>query len=293
MTFKSNPYTWDKGASNIKSSVLEFELKDESGYRLNVSSLQQDVELFIPLLEKPEPKEPQAYFAKPSDNGTMQFHKVLFPGPEYAISIRIVPSDNKTLTLYVRYAQRPTLANYSFTAVVPDYSSCNYTVNKGFTNCSTDPFTVTLSTAITGHTGLHYVGVANEGLHNQTNVNATNPDHVKRVRRGCSRNGRQKRSCVGVKDPPTTPPPIVIIKPPFNASTDVNYTLAVTVGTCLYWDETAETWSTQGCRVSQSTSWLPLLLHSVGARSSWVRKIRSEGRWFEPWSTHTSCCFLR
>ena len=251
VTFKSNPYTWDKGASNIKSSVLDFELKDEYGNRLNISNLQQDVELLIPLLEKPDAKEPHNYFVKPSNNGTMQFHKIVFPGPEYAISIKIVPSGNKNLTLYVRYAQRPTMEYYNYSAVVPNYSSCNYSVEKKYTNCSTDPFTVTLSSSTTGHTGLHYLGIAYEMLHNHTKINATTPSHVKRVKRGCFSNGRQKRSCVGVKEPPTTPSPIVDIKPTFNASTDVNYTLEVTMGTCQYWNGTAEAWSKEGCKVSE------------------------------------------
>ena len=179
----------------------------------------------------------------------MQFHKIVIPGLEYAISIRIVPSANRNLTLYVRYAQRPTLQDYNFTASVPDYSSCYYTLEKEYTNCSADPFTVTLSAAVTGHTGLHFVGIAHEVLYNRTRTNTTTPGHQKRVRRGCSSNGRQKRSCVGVKDPPTTPPPIEVIKPTFNASTDVNYTLEVNMATCQFWNVTTASWSTQGCRV--------------------------------------------
>ena len=250
MTFKSNPYTWDKGASEIKSSVLDFELKDESGFSLNISNLTQVVELFIPPLEKPTVKKPNTYFVKPNNNGTMRFHKIVFPGPEYAISIKIVPSDEKILTLYVRYAERPTLEYPSFNASVPDYTSCNYSMeNKSHINCSTDPFTVTLSAAVTGHTGLHFIGIVVAGRANETDNNVTTPGHVRRVRRECFHKGRQKRSCVGVKDPPTTPAPILVIKPPFNATTDVNYTLSVSMGTCQYWNVTADAWSTEGCRV--------------------------------------------
>lgn len=115
---------------------------------MNVSNLSQEVELFIPPLEKRHFREPQRYFVKPNDNGTMRFHKIVFPGPEYAVSIRIVPFNKKTLTLYVRYAQRPTLEHYNFTS-----------------------------------------------------------------------------------------------------STDVNYTLSVSMGTCQYWNVTADAWSTEGCRV--------------------------------------------
>lgn len=233
---------------------------------MNVSNLSQEIELFIAPLEKPHLKEPQRYFVKPSDNGTMQFHKVVFPGPEYAISIRIVPFSNVTLTLYVRYAERPTLELNDFTSSIPNNRSCSlYSLEKNTTNCSTDPFTVTLSAAVTGHTGVHYVGIVIGEHVNKTSNNGTSPDHVRRVRRGCFRNGRQKRSCVGVKDPPTTPPPILLIKPSFNSSTDVNYTLSVSMATCQYWNVTADAWSTEGCRVCSRFS-LQALNNSLNNR---------------------------
>ena len=217
---------------------------------MNVSNLSQEIELFIAPLEKPHLDEPRRYFVKPSDNGTMQFHKIVFPGPEYAISIRIVPLSNVTLTLYVRYAEKPTMEHSNqFNFSIPNKRSSKVSLEKNSTNCSTDPFTVTLSAAVTGHTGVHYVGIVIGDHVNQMNNNGTSPDHVRRVRRGCFRNGRQKRSCVGVKDPPTTPPPILLIKPPFNSSTDVNYTLSISMATCQYWNATAEAWSTEGCRV--------------------------------------------
>lgn len=179
----------------------------------------------------------------------MQYHKIVFPGPEYAISIKIVPSGNESLTLCVRYAKKPTKENCNFRAVVPDYSSCNGTK----TNCSSDPFSVTLSEALTGYSGLHYVGIVYEVLYKQATDNATTRQgHTKRVRRSCSTGGRQKRSCVGVKDPPTTPPPIVFIKPTFNASTDVKYTMEVKMATCQYWNDAINAWSTQGCKVKES-----------------------------------------
>ena len=179
----------------------------------------------------------------------MRFHKIVFPGPEYAISIRIVPLSNVTLTLYVRYAERPTLEHSDLNFSIPNKRSCNFSSERNSTNCSTDPFTVTLSAADTGHTGVHYVGIVIGEHVNQINNNGTSADHVRRVRRGCFRNRRQKRSCVGVIDPPTTPPPILLIKPPFNESTDVNYTLSVSMATCQYWNVTADAWSTEGCRV--------------------------------------------
>lgn len=179
----------------------------------------------------------------------MRFHRIVFPGSEYAVSIRIVPFGNKTLTLYVRYAERPTLEHNDLNFSIPNNVSCNYSSQKNHTNCSSDPYTVTLSASDTGHTGVHYVGIVIGDHGNELNSNGTSAGHVRRVRRGCFRNGRQKRSCVGVKDPPTTPPPIRLIKPSFNSSTDVNYTLSVSMATCQYWNVTANAWSTEGCRV--------------------------------------------
>ena len=219
---------------------------------MTVSNLSQEIELIAPL-EKPR-LEPQKYFVKPSDNGTMRFHKIVFPGPEYAISIRIVPFGNKTLILYVRYAERPTLEHYDFTSPIPNNAFCNYSSQKNHTHCSSDRYTVTLSATNTGHTGIHYMGIVIGEHVDETNKNRTSPNHVRRVRRGCFRKGRQKRSCVGVKDPPTTPPPILLIKPSFNSSTDVNYTLSVSMATCQYWNVRADAWSTEGCRVCSKRS---------------------------------------
>jgi len=216
---------------------------------MKVSNLSQEIELYIAPLEKPHLKQPQIFFVKPSDNGTMRFHKIVFLGPEYAIFIRIVPLSNVTLTLYVRYGERPTLEHSDFSSSILNNRSRNFSLEKNSANCSKDPFTITLSATVTGHTGVHYVGILIGEHVNEINNNGTSPDHVRRVRRGCLRKGRQKRSCVGVKDPPTTAPRKILIKPPFNSSADVNYTLSVSMATCQYWNVTAAAWSTEGCRV--------------------------------------------
>ena len=69
-----------------------------------------------------------------------------------------------------------------------------------------------------------------------------------RKRRSCFGHGRERRSCVGVKDPPPKGVTTTVV-PQYDPNTDVNYTLAITQSSCLYWSEDKEKWTSEGCRV--------------------------------------------
>ena len=63
--------------------------------------------------------------------------------------------------------------------------------------------------------------------------------------------GRQKRSCVEVKQPPPSPTPTpLVLRSSYNASTDLRYNFSVNIGGCLYWSEDEEHWTQKGCNVS-------------------------------------------
>ncbi|XP_048586151.1 polycystic kidney disease protein 1-like 2 isoform X1 [Nematostella vectensis] len=241
VSFKTNPYTWSRQAVNVKSSVLDFKVRNASGFEMDISNLKNDIDLFIPQLKFLPQLKPGAFFAKPSINGSMQYHVITIPGKEYAVTIKIKPLSTANLTLYVRYHQRPTVSDHNFTATIPNYTQCNYT-NGGWVNCSSDPFAVTISFVDTGHVGLHYIGIV---YHEPMTSRRT------RIRKDCSSgSGRGRRAlCVGVKDPPTTLPPVYKIMPRFDPTRDVNYTMEVSMGACLYWEEGRQTWSSRGCRV--------------------------------------------
>lgn len=258
LSLAENPFSWDESAKDVKSKVLDFELKDANGTHYNVSSLSQEVELIIP----PKMKQPEVraenFFVKPTFNGSMQYHQISIPGREYAVYIKLKPQNDETITVFVRYELRPTLREFNVSATIPDFSSCNYTQNIGYTNCTSDPYVLVLSRARTGNIGVHYIGV----MYNRTgdvtegiNSNAAGQVRNKgRVRRDCfTGHGRVKRSCVGVKDPPTTLPPTKLDVPHYNATTDVNYTMSVSMSTCLYWNSNASRWTSDGCRVGVYT----------------------------------------
>lgn len=226
---------------------------------MEVKNLKKDFELFIPVKNSGQdpPDNEESYFVKPSLNGSMQYHIINIPGHEYAVSIKITPLSAVNLTLYMRYGSRPTFYEYNYTAVIPNFESCNSTKLGGFRNCTSDPYIVTISSALTGHVGLHYIGI----FYKRPLVTSENRTEVRmRMRRDCfSSSGRQKRSlCVGVKDPPPTESTIDDLVPKYDPKTDVNYTMSVTIATCLFWNTTQQKWTSYGCRVS---TWVYIYLN--------------------------------
>ena len=257
LSMKHNPFSWDQSASRVKSAVISIDLKDDKGEVLDVSGLSQEIELNIKSDRPQNDQTPVSSFVKPSINGSMTYHRVMISSDEMTLSVKIVPSNGTRQQVYFRHLKRPTIDTYDFMAEVPDYSSCkkrakkfedasHLAVHDGYFNCTKDPHLLTLSSDVTGHTGLHYIGIRLPGSNKDSGKN-------KRRRRSCSENGRQKRSeiCVEFKDPPTTPPPTPRTEVPvFDPSTDVNYTLYISMGACLYWSESKKKWTSEGCRVS-------------------------------------------
>ena len=269
LSFQDNPYTWDASSKDIKSSVIDFSLKAANGSAIEVSGLPEPVELFIP--QKGDSKDKgnetaTVYFAKPSDgSNNLRYHRVVVPSASSSMFVEVKPEDGASLEVYIRYKTKPTVTEYIFSVIIPRIEFCNQTETSF--NCSSDSYKFSISSALTGHVGVHYVGIRFPGPESdispssetevdtspssETEVETVETIETRRVRRGCgSHGGRQKRSCIGVKDPPTTPPPAPkLVMPKYNASTDVNYTMSVTATSCLYWSETKQAWTDDGCRV--------------------------------------------
>ena len=250
-SFRENPFTWDESAKGIKSSVVDFSLKKDDGTPLPIAGLKDPVELFIPVTRKVQTtgnKSDEKYFAKPSDGtGNLQYHRINIPSVNSIVFFDIHPDHGQVLDIFVTAEKKPTPRNFQFKTRVPDFSSCTaYSKIFGYHNCSKNPYEMSLTSNVTDKTGTHYIGI----------MLAANTTKVARNRasRSCAgQGGRQKRSCIGVKDPPTTPPPSPrIIKPQYNSNTDVNYTMSVTITSCLYWSEKKQVWTNEGCSVSCS-----------------------------------------
>ncbi|XP_074631330.1 polycystin-1-like protein 2 isoform X3 [Acropora palmata] len=260
-SMKQNPFSWDASAKNVKSPVVSIDLRDNKGEVIDVSGLSKEIELNIKTNRKEQNQKPLSTFVKPSVNGSMNYHRVQVSTHGIEMSLKVVPENGTTLQIYIRHSKRPTDDNFEYMTNVPDYSSCKKRFAKrmsessypsfpySYFNCSKDPNLVLLPVNVTAKLGMVFIGVRLLGTRESENRQS-------RHRRSCSENGRQKRSeiCVEFKDPPTTPAPTPrLIFPSYEPKTDVNYSMAINIGTCLYWSESKEKWTSDGCRVGPNS----------------------------------------
>ena len=236
MAFKENPYTWHKTASSIRSTVIDVTLRTSKGLEVEVNNLSSPLGLHIPnrRTEKDlDPrKQPRHLFLQP---GVIRYHTLVIPSSEHLVSLRVANVAGRQMVVHFGQGFKPNANNYSHIIILPDFSSCQSNKTDISLNCTEDAYSVKL---IGYEAGLYYVGIT-----------LVIPET--RLRKSCTGiSRRKKRSCIEVKDPPTTPPPTpMIVTPQYNDKTDVNYTFSVTMGTCLYWSEEEDKWSSRGCKV--------------------------------------------
>ena len=264
MSFKVNPYTWHPKSRDIKSSVLDVTLKNvTSGKQLHVEGLAKPVEMYIKNwqrereenLKKQKPQ--REFFVKPSPPDSiknMRYHKIFLPYGDAEANIRIIPTNDQELEIYIRYKVRPTPAENNFATIVPNVSSC--TKGGGLFDCQSDRYLFTISPKITGHTGTHFLGIRYV-----ESIEKNNTETNTRRRRTCrDTSGRQKRSCVEVKSPPSVENTRRL---EFQNGSDIRYDLYVTMGACMYWSVEDDEWTSRGCQVYIKHFMWHILMYSV------------------------------
>lgn len=263
LTFKSNPFSWDTSSKNITSVVVDVSIKT-NGSSLHLSELEEPFELYIPLKHQQQETNSN-YFVKWSNSfENIRYHKIIIPSDRVVSIIEIVPEEDNILDIFISGGVRPTPDNYSYSTYVPNYTKCkNVTSSTGHQPCnnSISPYRFYISSNLTGTIGDHFVGIlfhnnSSNEYNNSSNELTMNDKHLGRHSRSAcsSKSGRKKRSCIGVKDPPTTPPPTPeIIKPVYNSTVDANYTMSVSIASCLYWSKQEQQWTNEGCKVIRNT----------------------------------------
>lgn len=230
----------------------------ENGSYVHFSQLEEPFELFIPLKQQKNQGTDGHFFVKWSKSfENIRYHKIVIPSDGTVAIIDIVPLENNFLDIFVSAGYRPTPGNYTYSTYVPNYSNCTKVSSSTDTQqCSPiSPYRFLVSSNLTGASGDHYIGILlhrNSSDDLRMNGTSTKGDVHRRYSRSICSNmsGRRKRSCIGVKDPPNTPhPKPEIIKPPYNSTVDVNYTMSVWISRCLYWSKEKQQWTSDGCKV--------------------------------------------
>lgn len=208
------------------------------------------------------------------------YHKVDLPSPLSTVLVTLKPSLNVKFHVYIQYGFEPTQTNYTFNRTIPDFSSCHYSIDTGaYGNCTFDPFSLHFSWEDTGNTGTHYIGILYYGEHENATLDYT-PSESKITKRNnplvrikrdltssgfqggyallrskipltpCDRSRRGKRSCLEYKDPPLPRPLFELRRKVPEKVASVNYTIRMSSGTCMFWNEDQQTWDRTGCMVS-------------------------------------------
>ena len=228
-----NPFTWDNSSKKIRSSVTSLDLQGANGEKINVSNLDNYIEILIPISSSP-PKTNNAtdhYFLKPNK---MSFHSYYAEIADVPVSIKIGAKKlGVVIEMFLKFGARPTIEDFDHNFTVT--SSCKNQTNdkQNGSSCLLEESSLTV---VPSEPSRLYVGLL-------LLVN----EHS-RTRRSCFGHGRERRSCVGFKDPPPKGVTKTVI-PQYDSSTDVNYTFSITQSSCLYWSEDKEKWTSDGCRV--------------------------------------------
>lgn len=242
--FTYNPFTWDNSSEAIQSSVTSLELESGIGKKINVSNLEEDIVIVIPL--------PNAV-SNDADASTVTEHSFLKPSKlsfrSYQAQLKNVPvtfeitveKPNVVLDFFVKSGTRPTIEESDFKITLTFNSTCkNQTTDKLMNEPSSSCVVKNEFSVVPSNPGILYVGLLYMG--------AKNSSEHSRKRRSCFGHGRQRRSCVGVKDPPLQG---IFVKEvsQYEPTKDLNYTIRITQSGCLYWSELLDKWTSDGCKV--------------------------------------------
>jgi len=242
--------------------VLDVSIKT-NGSHVQFSQLEEPFELFIPLKKQKKQGTDDNFFVKWSNSfENIRYHKIVIPSDGAVAVINIVPVENNFLDVFISAGFRPTPENYTYSTYVPNYSYCRKVASSTDSEqCSSiSPYRLLVSSSLTGASGDHYIGILlyknSSGDLRMNDTSSKGNVHRRHSRSICnSKSGRKKRSCIGVKDPPNTPQPKPkIIKPPYNSTVDVNYTMSVWISSCLYWSKEKQQWTNDGCKVGSKTN---------------------------------------
>ena len=238
INYNFNPYTTHLSSSRVKSNVASLVLKDDNGEALDVTDLPSEIQINIPTSE-----HDQGSTASQTDDflnpGTIQYHVITVHEDNTTLKLSMTMKKTAAITAFIKFGKHPTQTSYDEVIHVTEENGFQTLASdcKSSGKCSYD-ILISCNTS-----GKHYIGLL--GREENRTVHS-------RAKRSVLPAGASKEKCVKFKDPPPTlapPAESTILVPQYDPHNSVNYSLLVHAIWCVYWSETEERWTSEGCKV--------------------------------------------
>ncbi|XP_077979563.1 uncharacterized protein LOC144434915 [Glandiceps talaboti] len=227
---ENNPITWTNASDNVQGRVVALSFKNESGLPMDISDLDDPIEVWITRDESQvDTNLPNYYNTTTSWHEAMTIHAIEMP-PHTALHLEVraldyngTDVDNVTVHVFFRYAWAPTVTDHDFNCTLPKTFEGPEWVNKTADEIPDEHtcfFSNTLLNSYTNGTQVTlYVGVKHEGGYNHSAADE------------------------------------------YLSSTEstfwpITYAMKSWTSQCLYFDEDLDEWSADGCEVGELTTQL-------------------------------------
>lgn len=238
MIFDINPYAYDPSSDSLKSSVCGFELKHEGKETLKVANLTEDIAIMIPTTSNSSDQ------ATPSDTFLQPYKMTIrsFYAEQVGVPVTLTieaQRDAAVIEVFVRFGSEPSPREFdrNYTIFLNPSCSGSSESKRNEDKCKSEAFNVKI---FPPEPSLIYFGLLYLEEKNYA-------DHDRR-KRSCLGSGREKRSCVGFKDPPPKGYNKTVV-PQYDPRTDISYKMSISQSNCLYWSVNQERWTSDGCKV--------------------------------------------
>ena len=239
ITYTFNPQASPNSTNQVNSNIVNIDLKDNNGHALQIKDLPDDIVIKIPVSRYYGNTTPVTeHFLNP---GLMQYHRIHVQQPQTTVkfSTWICLPVQSSVTAYIRYGDKPSEIVFDDVVVLPSKR------NSSGSHCKNGNDNMQDVWIAAENPGRYYVGLF-------LRKGGTETVQSSRKRRSVSPESSSLDQCVKFKSPPATSPPpaeFVVVMPKYDPVKSVNYSVQVTTFWCGYWDDAAERWSSEGCKV--------------------------------------------
>lgn len=247
MVFHFNPYAYDSSSKSLTSNVCSFDLKPVGKKTIDVANLTEDIIVTIPEISNRTNQASSAdTFLKPYK---MKIRSLYAEQVGIPVTLAMqARGDAAVIEVFVKFGTEPSPEEFDRNFTVVLNPSCQESSEhkpkerkpeKPEKMCEPEVLNVTVyPTKLTlVYFGLLYLEEKDYVAHD-------------RRKRSCFGSRREKRSCVGFKDPPAKGYNKTVV-PQYDPTTDVNYKMSIRQSNCLYWSVNQKRWTSDGCKVME------------------------------------------